>query len=54
MSWQHVFRRRAAHGETLTAVEACAGFLDRPVLMVLTVSTMLIVAVFGAMLIGIF
>ena len=37
----------------MTGVEARAGFLDRPVLMVLAVSLALIVAVFGAMLLGI-
>lgn len=31
-----------------TAVEARAGFLDRPVLMVLLVSTALVVVIFGA------
>jgi len=53
MAWQQMFRRRAAHGETVTAVEARAGFLDRPVLAVLGVSLVLVVAVFGAMLLGI-
>ena len=52
MSWQHVFRRRAATGETVTGVEARAGFLDRPVLMVLMVSLVLVVAAFGAILLG--
>ncbi len=47
------FRRKTAAGETLTGVEARAGFLDRPVLVVLTVSTVLIAAIFGAMLLGI-
>ncbi len=53
MSWQHVFRRREPTKDTVTAVEARAGFLDRPVLVVLTVSTVLIVAVFGTILLGI-
>jgi hypothetical protein len=52
MSWQHVFRRRAPTNETLTGVEARAGFLDRPVLAVLMVSLVLIVAAFGAILLG--
>ncbi len=47
------FRRRTATGETVTGVEARAGFLDRPVLVVLTVSTLLIATIFGAMLLGI-
>lgn len=47
------FRRRTTPGETLTGVEARAGFLDRPVLIVLTVSTILIATIFGAMLLGI-
>ncbi len=47
------FRRRAATGETVTGVEARAGFLDRPVLVVLAVSTLLIATIFGAMLLGI-
>jgi hypothetical protein len=47
------FRRRTTTGETVTGVEARAGFLDRPVLMVLMVSTVLITAIFGAMLLGI-
>lgn len=48
-----IFRHRTPQGETVTGVEARAGFLDRPVLVVLTVSTVLIAAVFGAMLLGI-
>ena len=46
------FFRRRAGGETVTGVEARAGFLDRPVL-VLTVSTILVATIFGAMLLGI-
>ena len=46
------FRSRTTTGETVTGVEARAGFLDRPVLVVLTVSTVLIAAVFGVMLLG--
>lgn len=53
MAWHHIFRRRPAQGETMTAVDARAGFLDRPVLAVLGVSLVLVVAVFGAMLLGI-
>ena len=47
------FRRRAVSGKTMTGVEARAGFLDRPVLAVLAVSTVLIAVIFGAMLLGI-
>jgi hypothetical protein len=46
------FQRRAATGETVTGMEARAGFLDRPVLVVLGVSTVLIAVIFGAMLVG--
>jgi hypothetical protein len=48
-----LFRRRAVGGKTVTSVQARAGFLDRPVLMVLAVSTALIAVIFGAMLLGI-
>jgi hypothetical protein len=48
-----VFRRNTAQGEAVTGVEARAGFLDRPVLAVLAVSTVLIAAIFGVMLLGI-
>jgi hypothetical protein len=48
-----IFRRRTVRDQTLTGTQARAGFLDRPVLVVLTVSTVLIAAVFGAMLLGI-
>ena len=44
------FRSRAITGQTVTGVEARAGFLDRPVLVVLGVSTVLIAVIFGAML----
>jgi hypothetical protein len=47
------FRRRAVSGKTMTGVEARAGFLDRPVLAVLAVSTVLVAVIFGAMLLGI-
>jgi hypothetical protein len=47
------FGRRATGDKTATGVEARAGFLDRPVLMVLAVSTVLIAVIFGAMLLGI-
>ena len=53
MAWQPFFRRRTTTGETVTGVEARAGFLDRPVLAVLGVSIALIVVIFGAMLLGI-
>jgi hypothetical protein len=46
-----LFRRNSA--KSVTGVEARAGFLDRPVLAVLAVSTVLIAAIFGAMLFGI-
>jgi hypothetical protein len=47
------FRRRAIGAKAVTGVEARAGFLDRPVLTVLAVSTLLIAVIFGAMLFGI-
>ncbi len=47
------FFRRRTSAETVTGVEARAGFLDRPVLVVLTVSTILIATIFGVMLLGI-
>jgi hypothetical protein len=47
------FFRRRNPSATLNSVEARAGFLDRPVLVVLTVSIVLIGAIFGAMLLGI-
>ncbi len=53
MAWQYIFGRRVAQGETVTAVKTRAGFLDRPVLAVLGVSLVLVVAMFGAMLAGI-
>ena len=37
-----------------TAVEARAGFLDRPTLVVLIVSTSLMIGVFAALYIGLF
>jgi hypothetical protein len=52
MAQQSFFRRRSADAETVTGVEARAGFLDRPVLVVLTVSLVLIAVIFGAMLLG--
>jgi hypothetical protein len=52
MAWQPFFRRRTVTGETVTGIEARAGFLDRPVLVVLAVSLVLIVVIFGAMLLG--
>jgi hypothetical protein len=48
-----IFRPRTDHRETLTGTQARAGFLDRPVLVVLTVSTVLMAAAFGAVLLGI-
>lgn len=53
MAWQPVFRHRSDSGNTVTGIEARAGFLDRPVLVVLAVSLVLIAAIFGAMLLGI-
>ena len=46
------FSRRTSTAETVTGVEARAGFLDRPVLVVLAVSLVLIAVIFGAMLLG--
>lgn len=46
-------RHNPGDGETITGVEARAGFLDRPVLVVLVVSLVLITAAFGAMLLGV-
>ena len=46
MAW-NFFQRR-----TVTGVEARAGFLDRPVLVVLVVSLVLVVLGFGAVAIG--
>ncbi|MBZ0149731.1 MAG: hypothetical protein K8F62_19615 [Pseudorhodoplanes sp.] len=42
MVWRRIFRR-----PELTPVEARQGFLDRPVLMVLVVSTFLVCVAFG-------
>jgi hypothetical protein len=53
-----IARRRAMHEEAgrkvETSVEARAGFLDRPVLVVLGVSLALIIAAFGALWLGFF
>jgi hypothetical protein len=53
-----IARRRAMHEEAgrkvETSVEARAGFLDRPVLVVLGVSLALIVVAFGALWLGYF
>ena len=46
MVWRRIFGRRE-----LTPVEARQGFLDRPVLVVLVISTFLVCAIFAAMLI---
>ena len=46
-----IWRRRTG-SEELTPVEARAGFLDRPVLVVLIASTAMVVVVFGLLLIG--
>jgi hypothetical protein len=37
-----------------TPVEARAGFLDRPVLVVLSASTILLIVLFGAVYLGVF
>ena len=47
MVWRRILGR-----EELTGVEARQGFLDRPVLIVLLVSTVLVCAVFGILLLG--
>ena len=46
MVWKRIFARNE-----LTPVEARQGFLDRPVLVVLVVSTFLVCAIFAALLI---
>lgn len=45
MVWKRMFGR-----EELTPVEARQGFLDRPVLLVLIVSTVAVAVIFGFML----
>lgn len=45
MVWRRIFRR--TERTELTPVEARQGFLDRPVLMVLVVSTFLVCVAFG-------
>jgi hypothetical protein len=45
MVWRRIFRR--TERTELTPVEARQGFLDRPVLMVLAVSTFLVCVAFG-------
>ena len=51
--WSSIFQRKARTGQTVTGVDARAGFLDRPVLLVLAVSLTLIAAIFGALLISV-
>lgn len=46
-----IWRRRTG-SEELTPVEARAGFLDRPVLVVLITSTAMVCVVFALLLIG--
>lgn len=46
-----IWRRRADHAE-LTPVQARQGFLDRPVLMVLIASTVLVCIGFGILLLS--
>ena len=41
--------RQTTDREVLTPVEARQGFLDRPVLVILTVSTVLVAAIFAVM-----
>ena len=53
MAWSSIFQRKAHSGQTVTGVQARAGFLDRPVLLVLAVSLTLIAAIFGALLISV-
>ena len=48
MAWRRV--RGGEDREELTPVEARAGFLDRPVLMVLIVSIAMVSVLFGLML----
>jgi hypothetical protein len=48
MVWRRMFGR-----EELTPVEARAGFLDRPVLMVLIASTAMVAVLFGLLLLAI-
>jgi hypothetical protein len=48
MVWRRMFGR-----EELTPVEARAGFLDRPVLMVLMVSVVMVSVLFGLLLLAI-
>jgi hypothetical protein len=45
MPWQTLLRRRS-----VTGVEARQGFLDRPVLVVLIVSLLVVAVLFGVML----
>jgi hypothetical protein len=47
MVWRRVLGR-----EELTPVEARQGFLDRPVLMVLIASTLMVCVLFGLLLLG--
>lgn len=46
--------RQSTEREELTPVEARQGFLDRPVLMVLVVSTALVCLLFGVLWVGYF
>jgi hypothetical protein len=45
--------RRMLGREELTPVEARAGFLDRPVLMVLIASTAMVAVLFGSLLLAV-
>lgn len=49
MAW-----RQSAHREELTPVEARQGFLDRPVLVILVVSTAMVCVLLGLLWIGFF
>ena len=52
MVWRRMFGRKELTSQELTPVEARAGFLDRPVLVVLIASTAMVCVVFGFLLLG--
>ena len=52
-TWKRLWKKEAGH-IVETAVEARAGFLDRPTTVVLIVSTTLTIALFAAIYIGFF
>jgi hypothetical protein len=49
-----IWRRNRGDGEEITPVEARQGFLDRPVLLVLIVSVVLVTAIFSVMWLRLF